>query len=49
VFIPTNHLYLGDILMVPEDRVRKLDMSIELAVRMLVSGGTATPKLLRRI
>lgn len=49
VFIPTNHLYLGDILMVPEDKVRKVDMSIELAVRLLVSGGTATPKVLRRL
>jgi uncharacterized membrane protein len=49
VFVPTNHLYLGDVLLVPEDKVRRLDMSIELAVRMLVSGGTASPKRLQNL
>jgi uncharacterized membrane protein len=49
VFVPTNHLYLGDVLLVPEDKVRRLDISIELAVRLLVSGGTASPKRISRI
>lgn len=49
VFIPTNHLYLGDVLLIPEEKVRRLDMSIELAVRLLVSGGTAAPKRMRNL
>ncbi|HEY3488713.1 MAG TPA: DUF502 domain-containing protein [Candidatus Deferrimicrobiaceae bacterium] len=47
VFVPTNNLYLGEVLLIPETRLRRLDMSIELALRCLVSGGTAAPRVLR--
>ena len=46
VYVPTNNLYLGEVLLVPEPRLRRLDMSIELAIRCLVSGGTAAPRSL---
>lgn len=46
VFVPTNHLYLGEVLLVPEERAQRLEMTIEQAVRILVSGGTATPRRL---
>ncbi len=43
IFVPTNHIYLGEVLFLPEDKVVRLDMSVEQAVRILVSGGIATP------
>jgi len=43
IFVPTNHIYLGEVLFLPEDKVVHLDMSVEQAVRILVSGGIATP------
>ena len=30
VYVPTNHLYLGDVLIVPRDRVRYPDLSVEI-------------------
>ena len=43
VYVPTNHLYLGEVLFLPEENVVRLDMSVEQAVRILVSGGIASP------
>jgi len=43
VYVPTNHLYLGELLFIPEENVVRLDMSVEQAVRILVSGGIAAP------
>jgi len=49
VYVPTNHLYLGEVLFIPEEKVVRLEMSIEQAVRLLVSGGIAAPRELRRV
>ena len=49
VYVPTNHLYLGEVLFVPEEKVVRLAMSIEQAVRLLVSAGIAAPRELRRV
>ena len=49
VYIPTNHLYLGEVLFIPEEKAVRLDMSIEQAVGLLMSGGTAAPRELRRV
>jgi uncharacterized membrane protein len=49
VYIPTNHLYLGEVLFIPEEKAVRLEMSIEQAVRLLVSGGIAAPRELRRM
>ncbi|MGZ8431661.1 MAG: DUF502 domain-containing protein [Candidatus Deferrimicrobiaceae bacterium] len=43
VYVPTNHIYLGEVLFLPEEDVVRLDMSVEHAVRILVSGGIASP------
>jgi len=48
VYIGTNHLYLGDIFLIPEERVVLLDMPADQAIRMLMSAGIACPKHLRR-
>jgi len=47
-YVPTNNLYLGEVLFLPEEEVVRLEMTVEQAVRILVSGGTAAPSELRR-
>ena len=49
VYVPTNHLYLGEVLFIPEGKAIRLEMSIEQAVRLLVSAGIAAPRDLRRV
>jgi uncharacterized membrane protein len=49
VYVPTNNLYLGEVLFIPEKKAVRLDMSIEQAVRLLMSGGIAAPRELRRV
>jgi uncharacterized membrane protein len=48
VYVPTNNLYLGEVLFLPEEKVVRLSMTVEQAVRILMSGGTAAPQDLRR-
>jgi uncharacterized membrane protein len=49
VYVPTNNLYLGEVLFIPEEKVVRLEMTVEQAIRLLVSGGTAASQELRRI
>jgi uncharacterized membrane protein len=49
VYIPTNHIYLGEVIFIPEEKAVRLEMSIEQAVRLLVSAGIAAPRELRRV
>lgn len=44
VYVPTNHLYLGEVLVIPEASIRKLAIGVEQAIRLLVSGGIASPE-----
>ncbi|BCS35583.1 hypothetical protein TBR22_A48170 [Luteitalea sp. TBR-22] len=43
VYVPTNHLYLGDILLYRRARVRFPDLSVEEGVRVFLTGGMALP------
>jgi uncharacterized membrane protein len=43
VFVPTNNLYLGDIVMVPRPDVIFTGLSVEEGLRVILSAGTATP------
>ena len=43
VFVPTNNLYLGDIVMVPRLDVIYTGLSVEEGLRVILSAGTATP------
>jgi uncharacterized membrane protein len=44
VYVPTNHLYLGDIILVPRDAVLTTGLSIEEGIRIILSAGTAAPR-----
>lgn len=48
VYVPTNHLYLGDIVAFPRERVQYPDLSVEDGVRIFLTGGMALPPELRR-
>ncbi len=48
VFIPTNNLYLGDVILVPKDEVIPTGLPIEEGIRVILSAGTATPARLPR-
>jgi uncharacterized membrane protein len=43
VYVPTNHLYLGDIVLVPRARVSFPDLTVEEGVRIFLTGGMSLP------
>ncbi len=43
VYVPTNHLYLGDVQVFPRDRVLMPDLTVEEGVRIFLTGGMAMP------
>ncbi len=47
VYVPTNHLYLGDIIICERARVTFPDISVEDAVRIFLTGGMALPTRVR--
>lgn len=49
VFIPTNNLYLGEVVVVPQEDVIPTGLGIEEGIRIIFSAGTATPARLPRV
>ena len=47
VYVPTNHLYLGDIIIVEPDRASFPDITVEDGIRIFLTGGMALPARLR--
>jgi uncharacterized membrane protein len=47
VYVPTNHLYLGDIVICERDRATFPDISVEEGIRIFLTGGMALPQRLR--
>jgi len=47
-FVPTNNLYLGDVVMVPREDIIPTGLSVEEGIRIILSAGTATPPRLPR-
>jgi uncharacterized membrane protein len=43
VYVPTNHLYLGDVVVYPRDRAFFPDISVEEGVRIFLTGGMSLP------
>jgi uncharacterized membrane protein len=43
VYVPTNHLYLGDVLVFSRDRLRFPDLTVEDGIRIFLTGGMALP------
>lgn len=49
VYVPTNHLYLGDIVICERDRVFFPDISVEEGLRIFLTGGMALPSSVRDV
>jgi uncharacterized membrane protein len=47
VYVPTNHLYLGDVVICERDRVTYPDLSVEDGIRIFLTGGMALPPRLK--
>jgi hypothetical protein len=47
VYVPTNNLYLGDVVICERDRAVFPDISVEEGIRILLTGGMALPPRLR--
>jgi uncharacterized membrane protein len=43
VYVPTNHLYLGDVMVYPRGQVLFPDLSVEEGIRIFLTGGMALP------
>ncbi|KAL7189499.1 hypothetical protein ACSBR1_039195 [Camellia fascicularis] len=46
VFVPTNHLYIGDILLVNAKDVIRPNLSVREGIEIVVSGGMSMPQIL---
>src|SRR5437762_763535 len=44
VYIPTNHLYVGDVVVLPEEDVIDTDLTVEDGVSIILSTGAAMPR-----
>lgn len=47
VYVPTNHLYLGDIVLCAPEQAVYPDMSVEEGIRVFLTGGTGMPERMR--
>lgn len=47
VYVPTNHLYLGDILVCSPDRASFPELTVEEGIRIFLTGGTGIPDHMR--
>lgn len=48
VYIPTNHLYLGEVILFREEEIIYPDMTVEEGVQVILSGGLALPSEIRQ-
>jgi uncharacterized membrane protein len=46
VYVPTNHLYLGDVLVYPHEAVQYPNITVEEGIRIFLTGGMALPNRL---
>ena len=47
VYVPTNHLYLGDILVVRREDIIQTRLTIPQGIQIVLSGGISIPQILR--
>ena len=47
VYVPTNHLYLGDVAVFPRDGVLFPDVTVEEGIRIFLTGGMSLPDRIR--
>ena len=45
VYIPTNHLYVGDVVVIPEEDVIDTDLTVEDGLSIILSAGASMPSV----
>jgi uncharacterized membrane protein len=45
VYVPTNHLYVGDVVVLPVSDVIETDLSVEDGVSLMLSAGASVPRV----
>jgi uncharacterized membrane protein len=48
VYVPTNHLYLGDILLARREDVILTRLTVPQGIQIVLSGGISIPQVLRQ-
>lgn len=48
VYVPTNHLYLGDIVLVRREDIIRTRLTIPQGIQIVLSGGISIPQILRQ-
>ncbi len=48
VYVPTNHLYLGDVFVYPRSQASYPELTVEDGIRIFLTGGMALPSVLRQ-
>lgn len=49
VYVPTNHLYLGDVVVVPRAMAMYPDVTVEEGIRIFLTGGMALPDRMQEL
>jgi uncharacterized membrane protein len=49
VYVPTNHLYLGDVMVFPRAEAFFPDLTVEDGIRIFLTGGMALPGVVREL
>ena len=49
VYVPTNHLYVGDVVVLPADDVIETDLSVEEGISLMLSAGSSVPRTIREL
>ncbi|TYI83248.1 hypothetical protein E1A91_D05G279500v1 [Gossypium mustelinum] len=49
VYVPTNHLYLGDVLLISSTDILRPNISVREGIEIVISGGMSVPKLFTMI
>ncbi len=47
VYIPTNNLYLGEVVLFDEESVIHTNVPIQEGIKIILSGGIAAPQIIR--
>ena len=47
VYVPTNHLYVGDVVVLPVEDVLETDLGIEEGISLMLSAGASVPRVVR--
>jgi uncharacterized membrane protein len=46
VYVPTNHLYVGDVVVLPQEDIIETDLSVEDGVSLILSAGSSVPPVM---